>query len=165
MRQRLRRALRKGAKNGIEIEKSTDPKTLKLFMKFNLYHSQLIFMKLSQRTLTKQFEAFAPMVALSSIRLKLAPAKMQEPVSRVVVSLLKNFMIFYGNEASYHHTFLSEPGTKFIWRQPLLHLEAMRDARSRVLNAIIFGVSLMRMMTNQRFYGVSVFKRGFMRTS
>ena len=74
--------------------------------------------------------------------------------------LAENFMIFYGNEASYHYGVSSELGTKYSGA-PLLHLEAMRDARKRGIGRYNFWGIVGENETKHRFYGVSVFKRGF----
>ena len=74
--------------------------------------------------------------------------------------LAQNFMIFYGNEASYHYGVSTELGTK-LSGAPLLHMQAMRDARERGIGRYNFWGIVDEDDTNHRFYGVSVFKRGF----
>ena len=69
-------------------------------------------------------------------------------------------MIFYGNEASYHYGVSSELGTKYSGA-PLLHMQAMRDARKRGITRYNFWGIVDEEDTKHRFYGVSVFKRGF----
>lgn len=150
MRQRLRRALRKGAKNNIEIEKSTDPKDIHTFYKIQLQTAKRHdFYAFSEDFLTKQFEAFAP-----NGEAVLYTAKHDGEI------LAQNFMIFYGNEASYHYGVSSELGTK-LSGAPLLHMEAMRDARERGIKRYNFWGIVGENDTKHRFYGVSVFKRGF----
>ena len=150
MRQRLRRALRKGAKNNIEIEKSTDPKDIHTFYEIQLQTAKRHdFYAFSEDFLTKQFEAFAP-----NGEAVLYTAKHEGEI------LAQNFMIFYGNEASYHYGVSSELGTK-LSGAPLLHMEAMRDARERGIKRYSFWGIVGEDDTKHRFYGVSVFKRGF----
>ena len=150
MRQRLRRALRKGAKNNIEIEKSTDPKDIHTFYEIQLQTAKRHdFYAFSEDFLTKQFEAFAP-----NGEAVLYTAKHDGEI------LAQNFMIFYGNEASYHYGVSSELGTK-LSGAPLLHMEAMRDARERGIKRYNFWGIVGENDTKHRFYGVSVFKRGF----
>ena len=150
MRQRLRRALRKGAKNNIEIEKSTDPKDIHTFYKIQLQTAKRHdFYAFSEDFLTKQFAAFAP-----NGEAVLYTAKHDGEI------LAQNFMIFYGNEASYHYGVSSELGTK-LSGAPLLHMEAMRDARERGIKRYNFWGIVAEDDTKHRFYGVSVFKRGF----
>ena len=74
--------------------------------------------------------------------------------------LAQNFMIFYGNEASYHYGVSSELGTKYSGA-PLLHMEAMRDARQRGIKRYNFWGIVEETDIHHRFYGVSCFKRGF----
>ena len=60
MRQRLRRALRKGAKNGITVEVSTSPKDIHEFYQIQLQTAQRHdFYAFGEGFLTKQFAAFA----------------------------------------------------------------------------------------------------------
>lgn len=150
MRQRLRRALRKGMKNHIEIEKSTDPKDIHEFYEIELQTAgRHRFVAFSEDYLTKQFAAFAP-----HGEAVLYTAKYEGEI------LAQNFMIFYGNEASYHYGVSSELGTKYSGA-PLLHMEAMRDARKRGIERYNFWGITEETEIHHRFYGVSQFKRGF----
>ncbi len=150
MRQRLRRALRKAEKNEITIEKSTDPADIHEFYQIQMQTAQRHgFVAFSEDFLTKQFAAFAP-----HGEAVLYTAKYQGE------TLAQNFMIFYGNEASYHYGVSSELGTK-LSGAPLLHMEAMRDARQRGIGRYNFWGIVGEDETWHRFYGVSQFKRGF----
>lgn len=150
MRQRLRRALRKGAKNGIQIEKSTNPKDIHEFYEIQMQTAgRHGFVAFSEDFLTKQFAAFA-----KNDEAVLYTAKYQGEI------LAQNFMIFYGHEASYHYGVSSELGTK-LSGAPLLHLEAMRDARARGIERYNLWGIVGEDETWHRFYGVSQFKRGF----
>ena len=162
MRQRLRRALRKGAKNGITIEKSTDPKDIHTFYEIQLQTAKRHdFYAFSEDFLTKQFEAFAPNGEAVLYTAKISDEKKKElGVEGESNILAQNFMIFYGNEASYHYGVSSELGTK-LSGAPLLHMEAMRDARERGIKRYNFWGIVGENETKHRFYGVSVFKRGF----
>ena len=150
MRQRLRRALRKGVKNNIKIEKSTDPKDIHTFYEIQLQTAKRHdFYAFSEDFLTKQFEAFAP-----NGEAVLYTAKHDGEI------LAQNFMIFYGNEASYHYGVSSELGTK-LSGAPLLHMEAMNEARKRgCIRYNLWGIVEPEEKTH-RFYGVSEFKRSF----
>lgn len=150
MRQRLRRALRKAAKNDIQVEKSTDPKDIHEFYQIQLQTAgRHEFVAFSEDFLTKQFAAFA-----KHGEAVLYTAKYQGQI------LAQNFMIFYGNEASYHYGVSSELGTKYSGA-PLLHMEAMRDARKRGIKRYNFWGIVEEDEIHHRFYGVSCFKRGF----
>lgn len=150
MRQRLRRKLRKAAKEGITVEKSTDPKDIHEFYEIQMQTAgRHGFVAFSEDFLTKQFTAFA-----KHGEAVLYSAKYQGE------TLAQNFMIFYGNEASYHYGVSSELGTQ-LSGAPLLHLEAMRDARERGIKRYNFWGIVEEDETWHRFYGVSQFKRGF----
>lgn len=150
MRQRLRRALRKAEKNGITIEKSTDPARMKEFYDIQLQTAgRHHFIAFSEGFLTKQFAAFA-----EDNSAVLYTARYNGEV------LAQNFMIFYGNEASYHYGVSTELGTK-LSGAPLLHMQAMRDAREHGIKRYNFWGIVDEDDTKHRFYGVSVFKRGF----
>jgi len=150
MRQRLRRALRKAEKAGITIEKSRNPEDIHEFYQIQLQTAgRHNFVAFSEDFLTKQFAAFAP-----NDEVVLYTAKLDGK------TLAQNFMIFYGNEASYHYGVSSELGTKYS-SAPLLHMEAMRDARKRGIKRYSFWGIVDEDDTKHRFYGVSQFKRGF----
>lgn len=150
MRQRLRRALRKAEKNGIEVETSTDSSRIKEFYDIQLQTAgRHGFVAFSRDFLEKQFAAFAADDAAV-----LYTARYKGEI------LAQNFMIFYGNEASYHYGVSTELGTK-LSGAPLLHMQAMRDARKRGIKRYNFWGIVDENDTKHRFYGVSVFKRGF----
>lgn len=150
MRQRLRRALRKAVKNQITVETSQNPKDIRNFYQIQLQTAKRHdFFAFSEDFLTKQFQAFVP-----RDEAVLYTAKYQGEI------LAQNFMIFYGNEASYHYGVSSELGTK-LSGAPLLHLEAMRDARKRGIKRYNLWGIVPENATKHRFYGVSSFKRGF----
>ncbi|MBQ6393992.1 peptidoglycan bridge formation glycyltransferase FemA/FemB family protein [Candidatus Saccharibacteria bacterium] len=150
MRQRLRRALRKAKKNNITVETSTDPKDIKTFYEIQLQTAKRHdFVSFSEDFLEKQFAAFAP-----NNEAVLYTAKYNGEI------LAQNFMIFYGNEASYHYGVSSELGTK-LSGAPLLHMYAMDDARKRGIKRYNFWGIVDEDDTEHRFYGVSQFKRGF----
>lgn len=150
MRQRLRRALRKAEKNSITVETSTDPEDIAEFYRIQLETARRHdFTHFSEDFLKKQFKAFA-----DDNSAVLYTARHEGEI------LAQNFMIFYGNEASYHYGVSTELGTK-LSGAPLLHMQAMRDARERGIKRYSFWGIVDEDDTNHRFYGVSVFKRGF----
>lgn len=150
MRQRLRRALRKAKKNHITVETSTNPDDIHEFYQIELQTAgRHRFVAFSEDFLVKQFTAFA-----SHGEAVLYTAKLGDEI------LAQNFMIFYGNEASYHYGVSSELGTKYSGA-PLLHMQAMRDARQRGMKRYNFWGITEETDIHHRFYGVSCFKRGF----
>lgn len=150
MRQRLRRALRKAEKNNITVETSTNPEDIAEFYQIQLQTARRHdFTHFSEDFLKKQFSAFA-----SDNSAVLYTARHEGEI------LAQNFMIFYGNEASYHYGVSTELGTR-LSGAPLLHMQAMRDARARGIKRYNFWGIVDEQDTKHRFYGVSVFKRGF----
>lgn len=150
MRQRLRRALRKAEKNTISVETTTDAAAIAEFYRIQLETAgRHQFVAFGEEFLRKQFEAFA-----HDGNAVLYTAKHEGEI------LAQNFMIFYGNEASYHYGVSTELGTK-LSGAPLLHMQAMRDARERGIGRYNFWGIVDEDDTSHRFYGVSVFKRGF----
>ncbi len=150
MRQRLRRALRKAAKNSITVETSTNPSDIDTFYDIQLQTAKRHdFVAFNREFLKKQFKAFT-----SEGQAVLYTAKYNDEI------LAQNFMIFYGNEASYHYGVSTALGTK-LSGAPLLHMQAMKDARDRGIKRYNFWGIVAENDTDHRFYGVSVFKRGF----
>lgn len=74
--------------------------------------------------------------------------------------LAQAFIIFYGSEAAYHFGASTLLGRKYPGAY-LIQWEAIKEAKKRGLRRYnLWGVSP-EGETNHRFYGVSVFKRGF----
>lgn len=148
--QGFRRKLRKAEKENITLETSTDPKVIKTFYDLEVKHAKRQgFVAFSESFLEKQFTAFA---------------KNNEAIMYIAKKdgkiLAMNFMIFYGNEASYHYGVSSELGTKYS-AAPLLHLAAMEEARKRNISRYnLWGIVGLEEKSH-RFYGVSEFKRSF----
>lgn len=148
--QGFRRKLRKAEKEGILVETSTDPKVVKTFYQLEVEHAKRQgFVAFSEEFLTKQFEAFA-----KNDEVIMYTAKKDGEI------LAENFMIFYGNEASYHYGVSSPLGNKYS-AAPLLHMKAMEEARRRGIKRYnLWGIVGLD-ETKHRFYGVSEFKRSF----
>ena len=148
--QGFRRKLRKAEKNNIEITADAGPESIKEFCKLEKKHAERQkYVAFSSDFLKKQFEAFA-----KNNEVLIYTAKKDGEI------LAQNFIIFYGPEASYHYGVSSELGTKYS-AAPLLHLEAMREARKRgMIRYNLWGI-VGKDETNHRFYGVSEFKRSF----
>lgn len=148
--QGFRRKLRKAAKAEITVETSSDPAIVKTFYELEVRHAKRQgFVAFSESFLTRQFEAFA-----KDNEVLMYTAKKDGEI------LAMNFMIFYGPEASYHYGVSSELGTRYS-AAPLLHLEAMREARKRgMIRYNLWGIVGLEEKSH-RFYGVSEFKRSF----
>ena len=148
--QGFRRKLRKAEKNKIEISAETSDEAIKDFCKLEKLHAERQkYVAFSGDFLRKQFEAFR-----DNNEVIIYTAKKDGEI------LAQNFMIFYGPEASYHYGVSSALGTKYS-AAPLLHMEAMREARKRgCIRYNLWGI-VEPNETSHRFYGVSEFKRSF----
>ena len=148
--QGFRRKLRKAEKNDLTVETSQDLEVMSAFCDLEQKHAaRQGYVPFTKSFLTKQFEAFA---------------KNNEVVMYIGKKdgeiLAMNFMIFYGNEASYHYGVSSDLGTKYSVA-PLLHLKAMEEARRRGIKRYNLWGIVGTEETSHRFYGVSEFKRSF----
>lgn len=148
--QGFRRKLRKANKNEIEITADTSDEAINEFCRLEKLHAERQkYVAFSASFLKKQFEAFR-----EGNEVIIYTAKKDGE------TLAQNFMIFYGNEASYHYGVSSELGTKYS-AAPLLHMEAMKEARKRGIGRYnLWGIVGIDEKTH-RFYGVSEFKRSF----
>lgn len=148
--QGFRRKLRKASKNDIEITAETSDEAIAEFCRLEKLHAERQkYVAFSSEFLKKQFEAFREggEVLIWTAR-------------KDGETLAQNFMIFYGPEASYHYGVSSELGTKYS-AAPLLHMEAMKEARKRgCIRYNLWGI-VEPEEKSHRFYGVSEFKRSF----
>ncbi len=150
MHRRIRYAVNNARNKGFTIEKTQDPKAIHEFYQIELQTAKRQeFVAFSEDYLTKQFAAFA-----RHDEAVLYTAKYQGQI------LAQNFMIFYGNEASYHYAVSTELGTK-LSGSPILHVVAMHDARKRGIKRYNLWGIVGENEKKHRFYGVSFFKRGF----
>ena len=148
--QGFRRKLRKAYKNEIEVTADASDEAISEFCRLEKLHAERQkYVAFSSSWLRKQFEAFR-----EGGEVLIYTAKKDGEV------LAQNFMIFYGPEASYHYGVSSVAGTKYS-AAPLLHMEAMKEARSRgCIRYNLWGI-VEPEETSHRFYGVSEFKRSF----
>jgi len=150
MSQSLRRKIRKAEKENIVVEVSQKVDDIDEFYRIQLETAKRHdFFAFGKTFLEKQFEAFT-----KTNNAALYTARLNGEV------LAQNFMIFYGNEASYHYGVSTALGTKHSGA-PLLHLKAMQDARERGIKRYNFWGIVDENDTEHRFYGVSLFKRSF----
>jgi lipid II:glycine glycyltransferase (peptidoglycan interpeptide bridge formation enzyme) len=154
----LKRQMRKGArydlnrsqKLGVEVEATMDERYLQEFCDLQLETARRQkFVSFSPKFLTEQFRAFA-----RDNKVVLYRASYQSKL------LAMAFIIFYGSEAAYHYGASTElareiPGAYAIqW-------EAIQEARKQGCTRYNFWGVTEHGHTKHRFYGVSVFKRGF----
>ena len=150
-RKNTRYELKQAKKRGIVISQTTDPAAIDEFYELQLATAQRHgFVPYGKRFLQEQFKVFG---AANRVLLYSAHTHDGKLIAQA-------FVIFYGQEAAYHYgasTELgrSEPGAYAIqW-------EAIKEAKRRGCSRYNFWGVVLPEQTNHRFYGVSVFKRGF----
>lgn len=154
----LKRAMRKGTKYelnkveklGIKLEIDPDGKFLDEFYELQLETARRQgFVPFGKKFLSEQFKTFAEDNQVLMYR-----------ASHEGKLLAFAFIIFYGQEAAYHYGASTQlareiPGAYAIQR------EAIAEARRRGCMRYNFWGVTEHGQTKHRFYGVSVFKRGF----
>lgn len=154
----LKRAMRKGAKYeinrsqriGIVVEKATNDKFLSEFCKLQMETAQRQkFVPFSTKFLTEQFNTFAE-----------AGKVVMYKSTHEGKLLAMAFIIFYNDEAAYHYGASTELAREFPGAYAI-QWEAIQEARRRGCSRYNFWGVTEHGNTKHRFYGVSVFKRGF----
>lgn len=150
MRKTTRYEIKQASKLGIKISVSKDPKDLEEF--YNLQKEtakRQRFVEFNKRFLQEQFEVFA-----ADNQVLLYTATLNN------VKLAQAFIIFYGSEADYHYGASTLDGRKYPGAY-LIQWQALKEAKKRGITRYnLWGVAP-EGETNHRFWGVSVFKRGF----
>ncbi len=150
MRKTTRYEIRKAEKLGIKVQVSRDERDIKDFYDLQMRTAKRQeFVPFSYSFLAEQFEVF--LVGGNAL---LYTALYEGKV------LARAFIIFYGQEAVYHYGASTEDGRKYPGAY-LLQWEAIKEAKRRGMTRYNFwGVAPVE-EHDHRFYGVSVFKRGF----
>ncbi len=150
MRKTTRYEIRKAQNLSIMIEKSKDEKSIKAFYDLQIETAKRQkFVPFSFSFFREQFKVF-----FESDRGLLYTALYDGKV------LAQAFIIFYGAEAVYHYGASTDEGRKYPGAY-LLQWEAIKEAKRRGMRRYNFwGVAPLE-AKDHRFYGVSVFKRGF----
>ena len=150
MRKATRYEIKQAQKLGIRITTSQDSADIGEFYDLQIETAQRHgFVPFSKKFLQEQFKVFA-----ADDRAVLYTAWMDK------IKLAQAMMIFYGREADYHYGAGAEEGRKYPGAY-LIQWEAIREARKRGLKRYnLWGVAP-EGDRSHRFYGVSVFKRGF----
>lgn len=150
MRKGTRYELNRATKLGIAVTATTGEEYLEEFYDLQIETARRQhFVPFSKRFLTEQFKTFA-----ASNQVVMYRATYEGKL------LAMAFIIFYGKEAAYHYGASTElarqlPGAYAIQR------EAIAEARHRGCWRYNFWGVTGHGQTGHRFYGVSVFKRGF----
>lgn len=150
MRKTTRYEIKKATTLGIEVTATKDPKALKKFYEMQIATSKRQkFVPFSFKFLEKQFEAFV----------KADHALLYKATIKNIV-LAEAFVIFYGQEAVYHYGASTQAGRKYPGAY-LIQWEAIKEARKRGIKRYNFWGVAPPLEQNHRFYGISLFKRGF----
>ncbi len=150
MRKATRYEIKQAQKIGIKITTSDLAKDISDFYDLQMETAKRQgFVPFSKKFLEEQFKIF-----LADNECVLYTAWMGE------TKLAQAMVIFYGQEADYHYGASSEDGRKFPGAY-LIQWEAIKEAKRRGLKRYNFWGVAPEGEKSHRFYGVSVFKRGF----
>ena len=150
MRKATRYEIKQAQKLGIRITASQDSADIDEFYDLQIETAQRHgFVPFSKKFLEEQFKVF-----LADDQAVLYTAWMDK------TKLAQAMVIFYGQEADYHYGASSEDGRKFPGAY-LIQWEAIKEAKRRGMKKYNFWGVAPEEDKSHRFYGVSVFKRGF----
>ena len=150
MRKNTRREIKKAILLGIKVSSSSNPSSIKQFFKLQtLTAKRQRFVPFSYKYLYEEFKAFS-----KTNRVLVYTAYFGNKL------LTMAFIIFYGKEAVYHHGASTLDGRKYPGAY-VIQWEAVKEAKKRGCTRYNFWGVASPNDTNHRFYGVSVFKRGF----
>lgn len=150
MRKATRYEIKKAQKTGIKIIKTDDRNEIRKFYELEISTSRRQgFVPFTYKYLYDQFTAFA-----NTGKALIYSAYHED------LLLAQAFIIFYGTEAAYHYGASTLDGRKYPGAY-LIQWEAILDAKKRGLTRYNFwGVAPID-QKDHRFYGLSIFKRGF----
>ncbi len=149
-RKNTRYEIRRADKLGITVKTTTDPASIDRFYDIQLETAKRHgFVPFSKSFLKEQFTIFA----------KNNLALLYEAYDHDTL-LAQAFIIFYGQEAVYHYGTGTDAGRNLPGAYAL-QWQAMKEAKKRGMSRYNFWGVTKPEQTKHRFYGVSVFKRGF----
>lgn len=150
-RKNTRYELKQAKKRGIVVSSTTNPEAIDEFYNLQLQTAQRHgFVPYGKKFLKEQFAVFAASDKALLYRAETADGQL----------IAQAFVIFYNQEAAYHYGASTELGRK----EPgayAIQWEAIKEAKRRGLSRYNFWGVVLPEQTDHRFYGVSVFKRGF----
>lgn len=150
-RKNTRYELKQAKKRGIVVSSTTNPEAINEFYNLQLQTAERHgFVPYGKKFLTEQFKVFAEAGKALLYRAETADGQL----------IAQAFVIFYNQEAAYHYGASTELGRK----EPgayAIQWEAIKEAKRRGLSRYNFWGVVLPEQTSHRFYGVSVFKRGF----
>lgn len=150
MRKATRYEIRKAISLGLTVTKTDDPSSIKKFYELQLVTAKRQkFVPFSYKFLYEQFKIF-----VENGKVILYSAKFKNRL------LAQAFIIFYGAEAVYHYGASSPEGRKYPGAY-LIQWEAIKEAKRRGIKKYNFWGVSPEGQKDHRFYGISIFKRGF----
>lgn len=150
MRKTTRYEVRRADRENLTVETSLNVDDLREFYDIQLETAKRQnFVPFSYEFLAQQFKVFSE--AGSALLYKAYHEK---------TLLAEAFIIFYGNEAVYHYGASTDAGRKYPGAY-LIQWEAIREAKKRGIKRYNFWGVVPLTETQHRFFGVSIFKRGF----
>ncbi|MBI1863139.1 peptidoglycan bridge formation glycyltransferase FemA/FemB family protein [Candidatus Microgenomates bacterium] len=150
MRKTTRYEIRKAEKENLRVETSLNVEDLREFYDIQIETAKRQgFVPFSYEFLSEQFKVFSE--AGSALLYKAYHEK---------TLLAEAFVIFYGNEAVYHYGASTDEGRRHPGAY-LIQWEAIKEAKKRGIKRYNFWGVVPMTETQHRFFGVSVFKRGF----
>ncbi len=150
MRKTTRYEVKKAMKENIKITVSSDEKNIKKFHDVQIETSiRQKFVPFSYKFLFEQFRVFA-----ANGNALLYKAEFENKL------LAQAFVIFYGQEAVYHYGGSTDEGRKYPGAY-LIQWEAIKEAKKRGMIRYNFWGVAPENKPNHRFFGLSLFKRGF----
>lgn len=150
MRKSTRYEIKKAISLGIKVTTTDNPSALKKFYDLQVETSKRqAFVPFTYKFLEEQFRVFS---SISKVLLYTATFENK--------LLAQAFIIFYGEEAAYHYGASTTDGKKYPGAH-FIQWEAIKEAKKRGMKRYNFWGVAPKDQTDHRFYGVSVFKRGF----
>jgi len=150
-RKNTRYELKQAKKRGIKISQTTDAAAIEQFYELQLQTATRHgFVPYGKNFLQKQFEVFSDA----------GKALLYSAHTAEGALIAQAFVIFYNQEAAYHYGASTELGRK----EPgayLIQWQAIKEAKKRGMTRYNFWGVTRPDQTKHRFYGVSIFKRGF----
>ncbi len=151
LRKGTRYELKQAWKLGIKVTSTTDPAAINGFYELQLLTAQRHgFVPYTKAYLQEQFRVFA---AAGKALLYSAHTTDGQPIAQA-------FVIFYNQEAAYHYG-ASTDLARTVPGAYVMQWAAIQEAKRRGLRRYNFWGVVEPGQTKHRFYGVSVFKRGF----
>lgn len=150
MRKTTRYEIKQALKLGIKIKISRNPNDIDEFYKLQAETARRQgFTAFDKKFLTEQFLTFVKDNQAILYTAFLGSKK-----------LAQAFIIFYGSEADYHYGASTQDGRKYPGAY-LIQWEAIKETKKRKLKRYNFWGVAPEGQVSHRFWGVSVFKRGF----